>query len=230
MKARFTPPRGLLLDFGSVVTVSLFEQHARTEERLGLAPGSLQWLGPIDPATDALWAAMQRDEISERDYWARRAAELGRLAGAGETWDMRALMRRVRNDDGDQVVRPEAQRLVQAAHAAGLRLGVLSNELELFYGERVRERFGVLGLMDCIVDLSHAGLLKPSPEAFARALSELGLPAREVLFVDDQFRNIAGAQACGLQVQWMDLRDPAGVFAAIAARLRLAWPQQEISE
>ena len=66
-RTRRGTPRALLLDFGSVISVSAFERHRQTERTLNLAPGSLTWLGPIDPETDPLWAAMQRDEITERE-------------------------------------------------------------------------------------------------------------------------------------------------------------------
>jgi FMN phosphatase YigB (HAD superfamily) len=42
-----------------------------------------------------------------------------------------------------------------------------------------------------------------------------------VLFVDDQFRNIAGAVAVGMQTQYFDIRDVRGNVAAIVARLNL---------
>ena len=91
-------PRGLLLDFGSVISVSVFERHRETEAALSLRAGCLDWLGPLAPETDALWQAMQRDELSERDYWARRAAELG--AAVGEPgWDVQTMMLRVRQTD-----------------------------------------------------------------------------------------------------------------------------------
>ena len=37
-------PEGLLLDFGSVLTYSLFEKHRDTEAILGLPKHSLNWL------------------------------------------------------------------------------------------------------------------------------------------------------------------------------------------
>ena len=61
------PPHALLLDFGAVISTSLFECHRETEQLLGLRPGSLTWLGPIDPSTDALWRSMLRGEITERE-------------------------------------------------------------------------------------------------------------------------------------------------------------------
>jgi putative hydrolase of the HAD superfamily len=219
-------PQALLLDFGSVISVSLFERHRDTEAELGLAAGSLGWLGPIVPETDALWQAMQRDEISEREYWARRARELGEAAGEPH-WDMLAMLTRLRHTDPNAVVRPGIRRLVRAAHARGLALGILSNELELFYGAEFLSRMDILRDMQVIVDATHTQVLKPDPRAYEMAVQQLGLPAARVLFVDDQFRNIAGAQRAGLQSQFFDLRDVDGSIAAVAARLRL--PLEDLS-
>lgn len=221
-------PRGLLLDFGGVISVSVFERHRETETALGLRAGSLGWLGPIAPETDALWQAMQRDELTERDYWARRATELG--AAVGESgWDVQTMMRRVRQTDPAALVRPEMRQLIAAVRARGLRLGILSNELELFYGAEFLGRMGIVDEFDAVVDATHTGILKPDPRAYAQAVGQLRLAAEEVLFVDDQFRNIAGAVKSGLQTQYFELRDIPGSVAAITARLRLAPGQRPIS-
>lgn len=220
-----TPPRGLLLDFGSVISWSLFETLPQVERTLGLPAGSVTWRGPLQPDRDPLWQSMQRDEITERDYWAQRAAELGRAVGAPGTWRMLDLLQRIRHGDPDVAVRPAALALVKAARAAGLRTGILTNELELFYGAAFLQRLEVLRHVDCMVDATHTGILKPDPRAYAMACDAMRLPAAEILFVDDQFRNVAGGQRAGLQVQYFDLRDPDGMFAAIAARLRLPAPR-----
>jgi putative hydrolase of the HAD superfamily len=213
-------PRGLLLDFGSVISVSVFERHRETEALLGLRAGSLGWRGPMAPETDPLWQAMQREELSERDYWARRAAELG--AAVGEPgWDVQTMMLRVRQTDPVAVVRPEMRRLIAAARAQGIRLGILSNELELFYGAELLARMEVIEQFDTVVDATHTRILKPDPRAYAQAVEQLGLDAGAILFVDDQFRNIAGAVKAGLQTQQFELRDIPGSFAAISARLAM---------
>ena len=36
--------------------------------------------GPVAPATDPLWREMLAGRLSEREYWRRRAAEVGRAA------------------------------------------------------------------------------------------------------------------------------------------------------
>src|SRR5690606_27352099 len=118
----------LLLDFGSVVTFTAFERHRDSERALGLAHGTFGWLGPVDPATDPLWRSMERGEISERDYWSHRAAEVGSLVGQ-PGWTPLDFFQAIRGDDPNLAVRQSARRTVAAARAAGLRVGILSNEL-----------------------------------------------------------------------------------------------------
>ena len=213
-------PRALLLDFGSVVSVSLFERHRESERQLGLAPHSLSWQGPLAPETDSLWQAMLRDEISERDYWARRAREVGEALGESG-WDMATLVRRTRHVDPEAAVRPEMRALIGAARQCGTRVGILSNDLALFYGAQFLGHTGLLEHLDAVIDATDTHVLKPDPRAYALALAALELPAGDVLFVDDLFRNIAGAVKAGLQTQWFDLRDVPGNIAAIAARLQV---------
>ncbi len=213
-------PKALLLDFGSVMSVSVFERHQETEFELGLTPGSLTWMGPIAPETDTLWRAMQRDEITERDYWATRARELGETVGE-PGWDVLAMLTRIRQVDPNDVVRPRIKRLIRRARAEGIRVGILTNELELFYGKHFLGRMDVLHDMEMIVDATHNNILKPDPRAYALAIEAFGLRPEEILFVDDQFRNVVGAVKAGLQTQHFDLRDINGNIAAVAARLQI---------
>lgn len=216
-------PRGLLLDFGAVISVSIFERHRESEAVLGLPDGSLTWAGPLDPRSDELWQSMQRDEITERDYYARRSAEVGQLVGESG-WTTQLFLSRVRQAEPDRVVRPEMEALIRQANSAGIVVGILSNELELFYGAQFLSRLTVLRHIESVVDATHTKILKPDPRAYATAVAALGLPADEILFVDDQFRNIAGAVRAGLQTQFFDLRDIPGNIAAIRARLELPKP------
>ena len=52
-------PQALVLGFGGVISRMLFESHRLTEAALGLAPGTLRWRGPFDPAQHLLWRDMQ---------------------------------------------------------------------------------------------------------------------------------------------------------------------------
>jgi putative hydrolase of the HAD superfamily len=212
--------RGLLLDFGSVMSVSVFERHRQTEQLLGLPVNSLTWRGPFAPETDPLWQQMQRDEISERDYWAKRASELGEQLGE-PGWTMQTLLTRISQVEPNTVVRPEMTRLITQAQDRGIRVGILTNELELFYGKPFLEGLDVLREVDAFVDATHTGILKPDARAYALATEGLRLPPCQVLFVDDQLRNIVGAVKVGLLTQYFDLRDVPGNIAATRARLGL---------
>lgn len=215
-----TGRKALILDFGGVVTRTMFETHDITERALGLPAGSLTWRGPFDPATDPLWVAMQDRRITERDYWLTRAAEIGRLVG--EEWsDMQTFVRRARGADAELVLRPEARDAITRAKAAGLKLAILSNELDLFYGIEFRKRFPLIDLFDIIVDATYTGILKPDPRAYELVISQLGLPRTDCVFVDDQKKNIEGAEAVRLPHVHFDVTRPAEGYARALAMLGL---------
>lgn len=200
--------QALVLDFGGVISRTLFETHAATERALSLAPGTLQWRGPFDPDNDPLWRDMQADRISERDYWMARTREVGRLVG--EQWDkMESFVKRARGADPEAVIRPEAIRAIAAARAAGCKLAILSNELDLFYGKEFRARLPLMSSFDVVVDATYTGILKPDPRAYELCLKELQLTPQQCVFVDDQLRNIVGAQKVGLRTVHFDVLKPA---------------------
>ena len=212
--------QALVLDFGGVVTRTLFETHALTEQALGLKPGTLQWRGPFDPDSDPLWRAMQADEISERDYWRTRTSEVGRLVG--EDWQaMETFVQRARGAEPEKVVRPEADHAIRAVHAAGFRLAILSNELDLFYGADFRRRLPLLGLFETIIDATYTGILKPDPRAYGFVTEALGLPAEACVFVDDQQRNVDGGRAAGMRTVHFDVARPALSYAEALAHFDL---------
>ncbi|MEI8266978.1 MAG: HAD-IA family hydrolase [Betaproteobacteria bacterium] len=199
--------RALILDFGGVISRTLFETHDETERALGLAPGTLTWRGPFDPPTDPLWQAMQRGELSERDYWLQRSREVGTLLG--ETWGaMETLVQRARGADPERIVRPETATLVRQAQAAGIRLAILSNELDLFYGRGLRERLPLLEAFERIDDATYTGVLKPDPQAYLGCLQALGLSPDQAVFVDDQARNVVGSRRLGIPTVAFDVRRP----------------------
>jgi putative hydrolase of the HAD superfamily len=199
--------KGLIFDFGGVISKTMFETHALTEVALGLPPNTLQWRGPFDPANDLLWQHMQRDEISERDYWLTRSKEVGAMLG--ENWtDMQTLVKRSRSEDPNEVIRSEVAIVINEAKEKGLRLAILSNELDMFYGKELRSKLQILKHFDTIVDATYTGILKPDARAYQFAMDAIGLSASECLFIDDQKRNIDGALAAGLHCVHFDVTNP----------------------
>jgi len=122
---------------------------------------------------------------------------------------MQTFVQRARGADVAAVVRPEAITAVHQAKAAGCKLAVLSNELDLFYGASFRERLPLLQLFDVVIDATYTGILKPDPRAYQLCTEALGLSAADCVFVDDQSRNVIGAIKMGWQTVHFDVTHPA---------------------
>jgi len=210
----------LVLDFGGVISRTVFETHADSEKALGLLPGTLTWRGPFDPDGDPLWRSMQAGEISERDYWYTRARETGKLVG--EDWsDLPSFLQRIRGDDPDRIIRPEARAAIDAASAAGKKLAILSNELDLFYGASFRERLPLIKRFDTIVDATYTNVLKPDPNAYKAVTNALLVDSTDCVFVDDQHKNIAGARDFNMVAVQFDVKNPLAGYNEALAHLGL---------
>jgi len=210
----------LVLDFGGVITKTVFETHRDSERALGLDEGMLTWMGPFDPASDQLWRDMQADRITERDYWYERARETGRLVG--EDWQtLPQFLQRIRGDDPTAIIRPEALAAIDAARTAGRKIAILSNELDLFYGAGFREKLPFLAEFDLVVDATYTKILKPDAKAYALVTEKLGIGAEACVFVDDQLRNVMGAEAAGMQTVHFDVTAPARSYDQALRKLGL---------
>ncbi len=196
---------GLLLDIGGVVHNTAMHLVGRlAEEEPAMLP-VLERIGGLASDRDELWQRMLRRQVTERDYWAQRAAEFG--AAVGEAWDTQAMMHRLYELPKQDWLRAEMVELMTAAKAAGLRLGALTNDMTAFHGPGWVEQQEHLKLFDVIVDASLTGVMKPDPRAFRLAAAALGLPAEQIVFLDDMPWNVEGARQAGMtavRVPWDD--------------------------
>lgn len=188
---------------------------------LGLEPGTLDWLGPLDPSTDPLWQElMSGNGVNEREYWARRAADVGRAGGRPEL-DTRGYMSILYNPPGPELVRPQAVTVADAARAADIGVSVLTNDLSAFHGPQWAAGIDFLHHIDHLVDCSDTGILKPDHRAFQRAVDVVDAPVDRILFVDDQPANVEGARSFGLTTIWFDVANAADSWDRVARQLDL---------
>ena len=122
-------------------------------------------------------------------------------------------------------MRPEAKQAIQFAKHNGIKLAILSNELDLFYGAEFRKNLHLLSLFDVIVDATYTNILKPDPRAYQQCLEQLGLPASSCVFVDDQKKNVDGALAIGLPTIHFDVTQPRLSYTQALAQLGLTLPE-----
>jgi HAD superfamily hydrolase (TIGR01509 family) len=188
-------PGAVLLDMGGVVIPTLFESVA-----VAGFPG-----GPF--RGEAEYAAVERGEVAERDYWAR-------LAERRPDLDVGALWRPCSR------VRVEVRAALDAL-AGRVRLVAFTNDMAHWFGADWPGRFPELAGFDQVVEAARLGVLKPDPEAFRLAAGEIGEAPGRCLFVDDLAVNLDGAAAVGMQTLLFEVRDPAGSIAALLARLGL---------
>jgi putative hydrolase of the HAD superfamily len=203
--------RGLLLDIGGVVVETGLRLVERLAEREPAIRPLLDRTGGLGSDADELWQRMMRREVSERAYWAQRAAEVG--AALGETWDTRAMMDRLHGLPPEEWLHADVVELMADASAAGLPLGALTNDMGAFHSPGWAARQEFLKLFDVILDASVTGVPKPDPRAFLSAAEALGLPPGQVVFLDDMPWNVAGAAEVGMiavRVRWQDPGQAAG--------------------
>ena len=211
--------KSIIFDFGGVISKTLFETHELTEASLKLPPNTLQWRGPFDPDSDSLWESMQDNKISERDYWKIRTNEVGSLLKKDWT-EISDFVRAARGTQPLDIIRPEALQIIDFAVKKNIRLAVLSNELDLFYGEGFRDKLPFLNSFEIIHDATYTNILKPDPRSYNSCLKDLGLLADQCIFIDDQPKNILGAKRVGLNAIQFNVLKPKESFAAVLDLLK----------
>jgi 2-haloacid dehalogenase len=87
--------------------------------------------------------------------------------------------------------------VVRELHDAGVRMFGLTNWPDEFWPHAPR-RFEFLELLDDIVVSGTEGFAKPDPAIFEIAVARAGIPAADLVFVDDKQDNVVAAIEFGL--------------------------------
>lgn len=210
----------LVLDFGGPVLLTPFELVA--DEPGTPAYGLLHMRGPLATVEqpDPVWEDLQAGRITERAYWAARAEQWHE--SGGHEPDIRAMIAHLYDPPRPELVRDQARALVRDAHAVGLRVGILTNDLRAFHSDDWIEKIEIVGDVDVVVDGSVEGHLKPAPRLYELLSERLGVSFADMVFLDDQAANIRGAEALGIPSVWFDVADPDRSYAEVRKLLGLA--------
>jgi epoxide hydrolase-like predicted phosphatase len=178
--------RGLILDFGGVVTTDLYAQMSAFCVREGLPPdAAVRVLRDTAEGREAI-TAVEAGTISQRDY----EITIGRLLGV----DDRGLLTR---SLAGLRPRPEIPELIQRARSAGIRVALLSNSLG--DGEYdPYDGYDLDAMFDAVVISGETGLRKPDPAIYLLTADKLGVPPHECVFADDTAANLPAASALGM--------------------------------
>lgn len=184
--------RGLLVDFGGVLTTSVTRSFRAWCVRLGLPPELARhtfveaYTGPSGEGPVHL---VETGRMTGEEFAVALAAALSERSGVQVAADglLQGLFAEVALDE-------RMLSAVAAARRTGVRTGLLSNS----WGREgyPRERFGEL--FDAVVISGEVGLRKPDPAIFALGAHRLNLPATACVFVDDLDANVRAAEATGM--------------------------------
>jgi len=180
------PARGLLFDWGGVLTTNLFAGFAEFCAEEGIDPGLLREKFLGDPEAQEMLFDFETGRMEEAQFERRLAALLGLAPERAEGFNDR-IFDRIGED------RPMIEAL-RRARGHGLRTGLLSNS---WGTERYpRHLFGEL--FDAVVISGEEGIRKPDAPIYELAIERMGLPATEIVFVDDLEHNLEPARELGL--------------------------------
>jgi putative hydrolase of the HAD superfamily len=178
--------RGLLVDYGGVLTTNVWDSFRAFCDAEGLDRDEVKRLFRDDPQALGQLRRLETGELTEEEF----SAEFGAMLGLPEDR---------RGDLVDRLfagMQPEEAMLeaLRRARAAGLRTGMISNSWGR--GRYDRSLFGEL--FDGVVISGEVGLHKPQPQIFELGAERVGLLPSQCVFVDDLRENCEGAEAVGM--------------------------------
>jgi epoxide hydrolase-like predicted phosphatase len=175
--------RGLLVDWGGVMTSNLFDSFNSFCELEGLEPETIGRRFREDRECRQLLVALESGELEEEDFEPKFAMMLG--VGAPGLIDR--LFAGARPDQ-------EMLAAVAAARKAGIRTGLISNS----WGTRRYDRALLADLFDGIVISGEVGIRKPAARMYEMGAELIGLEPSACVFVDDLPFNLTPAAELGM--------------------------------
>jgi putative hydrolase of the HAD superfamily len=176
--------RGLLVDFGGVLTTNVFESFRAFCADEGLDPDAIKRVFRDQPAAVRLVRALEVGDLSEDEF----GEAFGELLGLPRrTGLLERMFGHLRPD-------PAMVEAVRRARRQGVRTGLVSNSM----GTRRYDRSTFPELFDGVVISGEEGMYKPQPEIFRLGAERVGLPPEDCVFVDDLRENCEGAEAVGM--------------------------------
>lgn len=195
--------RGLLMDWGGVLTTDVFASFAAFCAAEGLHTDSVRDLFMKDPLARELLADFESGRLADDEFERKFGAVLEVREPAG-------LIRRL---FGGLAGNTELLDAVAAFRGAGVRTGLLSNS----WGTSTYPLDELRRLFDVLVISGEHGIRKPEPAIYALAVERMGMAPEELVFVDDLPGNLKPARALGIHT--IHHRDNATTLAELQAIL-----------
>jgi putative hydrolase of the HAD superfamily len=176
--------RGLLVDFGGVLTTDVFVSFREFCVAEGLLPDTVRDRFMKDPMARELLADLETGRLTEEEFESKFAAVLDIERSDGLIDRLFAGMR------PDQTMLDA----VRAAKRAGVRTGLISNS----WGHGRYNRTLFPELFHGVVISGDVGVRKPDPRIYELGAEAVDLPPSACVFVDDLPGNLKPARELGM--------------------------------
>lgn len=178
--------KGLLIDFGGVLTTNVFESFRAFCRDEGIDPERIKALFRSSPEALATVRALEKGDLSE-DEFAERFGELLELDPVRRPGLVDRMFGHIQPDEA-------MVDALRRARGQGVRTGLISNSM----GAGRYDRSTFPELFDGVVISGDVGMHKPQPEIFVLGAERAGVAPEECVFVDDLRENCEGAEAVGM--------------------------------
>jgi epoxide hydrolase-like predicted phosphatase len=176
--------KGLLIDWGGVMTSNLFTGFAAFCQREGLEASALATAFRSDPDARKALIDFECGRLDQASF----EPIIGGALGVAEHENLVARMfADMRNDDA-------MHDAVATLKQAGVRTALVSNS----WGPETYDRRRFDELFDVLVISGEEGVRKPDPAIYALAAQRIGLSYDELVLVDDLPHNLEPAAALGI--------------------------------
>ena len=177
--------KGLIVDFGGVLTTNVFDSFKAFCRAEGLPEDSVKNIFRERGEGLALLRELEKGELTADEFSQKFAPLLGVSPDN--------LVERLFGGAGPDEPMVDA---VRRARAAGIKTGLISNSWGngLAYDPALLEE-----LFDAVVISGEVGLHKPQPEIFRLGAERIDVAPEQCVFVDDLRENCAGAEAVGMK-------------------------------
>jgi putative hydrolase of the HAD superfamily len=177
------PKSGLLIDWGGVLTTSLFASFQAHCVQLQIDPQTLLGRFRDDPAARELLIALEKGELEEAAFELQFAA----LLGVESDGLIDGLFAGVVPDT-------EMIAAVRKAHEAGIRTGLVSNS----WGVHRYPHEVISEIFDGVVLSGEEGIRKPSRRMYELGAERAGVAPEQCVYVDDLPFNLTPAEKLGM--------------------------------
>jgi epoxide hydrolase-like predicted phosphatase len=177
--------KGLLIDFGGVLTTNVFDSFKAFCREEGLPEDSVKQLFRERGEGLSLLRRLERGELTAEEF----SQQFAPLLGVSPDNLVERLFGGIRPDEAMLTA-------VRRSRAAGIKTGLISNS----WGDGLAYDPALLDeLFDAVVISGDVGMHKPEPEIFHLGAERIGVAPEDCVFVDDLRENCVGAEAVGMK-------------------------------